>query len=85
MFEVHRLNAGGFSRAEDLAQAFDDVEQRMSEAVGPIADGGRGVGGRELALARTKLQEACFWAKRAMALQVENQEVASHADGRSGA
>ena len=30
--------------------------------------------GRERALVVTKLQEACFWTKRAIATQAENQE-----------
>jgi hypothetical protein len=33
-----------------------------------------GAGGREMAIVRTKLEEAAFFAKRAMATQAENQE-----------
>ena len=34
-----------------------------------------GAGGREMAIVRTKLEEACFFAKRAMAQRPESQHV----------
>lgn len=65
-FRVHRLNAAGLAKAEDLAHAFtgflDEVEVLC------------GTDGREMAIVRTMLQEACIFAKRALAVKQENQE-----------
>lgn len=67
IFKVHRLNARGIAAAESIAQAFT----QLLRDVEPLAAGSSG---RELAIVRTKLQEACFFAKRAMAMNPENQE-----------
>lgn len=67
-FQVHRLNAEGMIKAERLAEAFSTLLDGIEAASN--AD----VAGRELALVRTHLQDACFWAKRAMAVAPENQE-----------
>lgn len=59
-FKVHRLTEAGLAKAEDLAHAFsgflDEVEVLC------------GTEGREMAIVRTKLQEASFFAKRALAV-----------------
>ncbi len=57
-FEVHMLNATGKAKAMMIAEAFDDCLERL-KVVCPA--------GRELALVKTKLEEACFFAKKAMA------------------
>ena len=62
-FKVHLLNERGLKKAGDVAHAFDRL---LAELDLPP--------GRERALVVTKLQEACFWAKRAIATQAENQE-----------
>lgn len=63
-FDVHRLNAVGLQRCDVIAEDFDtllaDIEKHVPA-------------GRERALVVTKLQEACFWAKRAIAVREENQ------------
>lgn len=64
-FEVHKLNEYGLRSAEAIAQAFSDCLERV-EALVPA--------GRERALVATKLQEACFFAKRGIASLPANQE-----------
>lgn len=68
-FEVHMLNETGKGKARSIATAFSDLLEKV-EATCMGASGGR-----ELALVRTKLEEACFFAKKAMAGNVENQVV----------
>jgi hypothetical protein len=63
-FSVHRLNSNGLAKADTLAAAFAACLAAVSEYLGP---------GRELALVVTKLQEACFYAKRGIALQPFNR------------
>jgi len=63
-FEVHMLNETGKEKARKIALAFDDL---MTILKGDCGEG------RELAIVRTKLEEACFFAKKAMAKQPENQ------------
>ena len=62
-FEVHMLNDLGKARAGVIANVFDNALTSL-ETVCPA--------GRELSIVRTKLEEACFFAKRAMASQPEN-------------
>lgn len=64
-FAVHRLNTDGLARADDLAEVFSDCLNKVQGLVPP---------GREFALVVTKLQEAAFFAKRGMALAVNNQQ-----------
>lgn len=65
LFQVHFLNAKGKQYAEDLATGFTAL---LRQVEGVAQDG------RDLAIVRTKLQEASFFAKRAMALNPANQE-----------
>jgi hypothetical protein len=57
-FTVHMLNDEGKKNARAIAEAFDELLTKL-EALCPV--------GRELALVRTKLEEASFFAKKAMA------------------
>lgn len=66
-FEVHRLNAAGMVRAKAIGATFSDLLSLLEET----CEGGDG---RCLALVRTKLEEACFFAKKAMACNPINQE-----------
>lgn len=63
-FEVHRLNDSGFVKVTELATRFDDLLTHLA-ILCPA--------GRELAIVRTKLEEACFFAKKAIANGAENQ------------
>jgi hypothetical protein len=64
-FAVHMLNSGGKQRAKEIADAFDGLLANLSQYVPE---------GREFAIVKTKLEEACFFAKKGMASQQENQE-----------
>ena len=57
-FQVHRLTVEGLEKADEMAHRFDDLLEYLSPIVGE---------GRELAIVRTKLEEACFFAKKGMA------------------
>jgi hypothetical protein len=64
-FDVHILNENGKNKARAIAQvladALDDLEAICGED------------GREMAIVRTKMEEAGFFAKKAMAVRRENQ------------
>lgn len=66
LFEVHKLNEKGFKKAELIARSFsillDNLEGVCRE-------------GREFAIAKTKLEEACFFAKKAMLSDPMNQDI----------
>jgi hypothetical protein len=64
-FQVHMLTPLGQARAKDIAVAFSDLLDRLEA---------QGITGRDMALVKTKLEEACFVAKRGMASLPENQE-----------
>jgi len=66
-FKVHMLNEEGMSKAVGIADGFSHLLTGLELICG--ADG------REMALVRTKLQEAAFYAKRAMAEKPENQRL----------
>lgn len=68
-FAVHMLNEQGKERARAIQDAFD----LLMNTVWPIAQ----PTGRELALCRTKLEEACFYAKKSMAINIDNQAAQS--------
>lgn len=63
-FKVHRLNVQGLVKADRLANAFATC---LAEVEGLVP------AGHELSLVVTKMQEACFFAKRGIALDRENQ------------
>ncbi len=68
LFKVHLLNDVGLARAGELADLFQSVLDRIESICGGV-----GSGGRDLAIVRTKLQEASFFAKRAMAINPAHQ------------
>jgi hypothetical protein len=63
-FAVHMLNQEGKQKAESLAFIFDKTLGVLEE----LCTGDK----RCLALARTKMEEACFFAKKAMATDPKN-------------
>ena len=69
-FEVHMLNDTGKQKAKDIATAFDNC---LTAITAPTF-GSLCPAGRELSIVRTKLEEACFFAKKAMANAKENQQ-----------
>lgn len=64
-FQVHRLNDAGMAKAIKIAEDFSALLIAAEETCGS--------GGREMALVRTHLEQAAFYAKRAMASKEENQ------------
>ena len=64
-FAVHWLNDDGRVKSENVAVIVSNCLTELEKECG--------IDGREMAIVRTKLQEACFFAKRAMAVKKENQ------------
>lgn len=59
LFQVHMLTEDGKKKAVEMASEFNALVVKLEEMCGKD--------GREMALVRTKLEEACFFAKKAMA------------------
>ncbi len=59
-FEVHMLTEDGKAKAKEIAEGFDSLLTKLTGIVPQ---------GRELAIVKTKLEEACFFAKKGMAEQ----------------
>lgn len=66
LFEVHMLNDLGKERARNIAKAFDSLLSDLTVFC-PTAN-------REFSIVKTKLEEACFFAKKSMANLPENQQ-----------
>jgi hypothetical protein len=64
-FEVHRLNEAGMAKAVQIAGDFSSLLGSLT-TICPA--------GREMAIVRTKLEEAAFFAKKAMAKEPANQQ-----------
>lgn len=66
LFRVHMLNDTGKEKARAMAAKFSALlfDLNMLGALN----------GREGAIVKTKLEEACFFAKKSMASQQENQQ-----------
>lgn len=73
-FGVHLLNEQGISKAHEMAWRFSSLLEWLEQP-------GVCVPGRELALARTKLEEACFYAKKALATNLTNQKIVDETAG----
>lgn len=66
LFRVHKLNADGLERAQKLAEGFSALLEQVAAGL-PAS--------RELSLAKTHLEEACFYAKKALAPLYEGAHV----------
>ena len=66
LFKVHRLNAAGMEKAKEIQGIFETAFYDLHKVCDPNS--------REFAVTKTKLEEACFFAKKAMAIQADNQE-----------
>lgn len=76
-FQVHILNERGIVKARNLAANFDNLltsvlEEIFRSPADQIASNYSN--GREVALVRTHLELASFYAKKAMAMIPENQK-----------
>jgi hypothetical protein len=65
-FQVHMLNDVGKMKAGQLAELFTMLLNGVESICG--------TGTREMAIVRTKLEEASFFAKKAMATESVNQQ-----------
>lgn len=82
-FRVHRLNETGMAKAEYLAEIFDAALTQSLAAIEHdpakggilIADFTNSYSGREIALVRTHLELASFYAKKAMSQLPENNTI----------
>lgn len=66
LFISHRLNEGGLKLARDIGDDFDALLLKLNAL--------SALDGREGAIVKTKLEEACFFAKKAISIRHENQE-----------
>lgn len=64
-FEVHMLNEEGKLKARIIAERFNTLLNELTALCGD---------GRPMAVVTTKLEEACFFAKKGMASQPKNQQ-----------
>lgn len=65
IFKVHMLTENGKQNARQIAEEFDQLLRNLS-VLCPA--------GREFSIVKTKLEEACFFAKKAMAGAPGNHE-----------
>ena len=65
LFQVHRLNDDGQARAGSVAKAFNTLVRALRKKV---------PGNRERAICEMKLEEACFFAKKAIASDPANRK-----------
>lgn len=71
LFMYHKLNSAGQKSAILVQGVF---EQCLADLEVIWGGGNPNPPHREMALVRTKLEEACFYAKKAVALDDRNQE-----------
>ena len=64
-FEIHMLNEKGKELAQGIAGIFNSTLDQLSTYC---------AAGREWSIVKTKLEEACFFAKKAMAKDLANQQ-----------
>ncbi len=66
-FAVHLLNEDGIKKANQIAVLFDNFLTDLETLCMPC---------RELSIVKTKLEEASFFAKKSMAINLDNQKAA---------
>ena len=67
-FGFHKLNVIGQEKARQIQAIFEAALNRLEDTVGD------GQYCREFSIAKTKLEEACFFTKKSMAIIKEHQE-----------
>lgn len=75
LFASHLLNETGIGKAQRMAELFhnftDELHTTIWNGMGSTQQGWEG---REWSIVKTKLEEAAFFAKKAMAVQKDNQK-----------
>lgn len=64
-FAVHMLNENGKQKARRIQETFDHCLNSLESVC---------MEGRSFSIVKTKLEEACFFAKKAMAINLDNQQ-----------
>lgn len=67
LFKAHRLNEKGMEKAKAIAEKFNSLVLELQ------SDCLENNESREWSIAKTKLEEACFYTKKAMAKMTWNQ------------
>ena len=67
-FDHVRFNEMGMAKSQEVRRAFDNLLEFVASRCGGSS------GGRELALVKTNLQQAAFWAQKSIAESGENRE-----------
>jgi hypothetical protein len=73
LFKVHLLNELGIERAKGMATRFSELIEWLEQCAKPLGIN-EVVAAREMAIVKTHLETACFFAKKAMAMNPENQK-----------
>lgn len=66
LFQFHKLNEQGIARAEIIAETFSVCLYQLAKQCPTNT--------REFSIVKTKLEEACFFAKKSMANESGNQQ-----------
>jgi hypothetical protein len=64
-FNTYSLNEYGKAKAVSIGEMFDELLANLKMVC---------MEGREFSIAKTKLEEACFFSRKAMAINLANQE-----------
>lgn len=73
LFQVHKLNDAGFAKATKMAVSFENFYSELHKTIFNNTNGtAPDWQGREWSIVKTKLEEACFYAKKTLANQAEN-------------
>jgi len=64
-FQVTRLTAEGVSKAEEIALVYDEALEKLKKLC-PRS--------RQFSIAKARLEESCFFAKKAMSMDKRNQQ-----------
>ena len=64
LFTVHKLTESGTAKANAIARDFEVLLMQLEELCDTQS--------REFSLVKTKLEEACFYAKKSMAMEPHN-------------
>ena len=72
LFEVHMLNETGKTKATQIASAFERLLDTL-QTIWVQGNNNAVLGSREQHIVEHELEVACFYAKKAMAIQKVNQ------------